>query len=422
MNIENALIRYRNYGKDISLVKREIPISFSSSFISAIIGPRRAGKTLFMIQLLKALDVPEGNKIFINGEDIDFEGISVKDLDSIENTINKIYKIDTSKQVWLFIDEVQRFPSWSRWVRTLKDENKYRLVISGSTSELSTEKLPSELRGRALNTVVLPFSFREVLNANGITYEKYLNSQKIGEIMGEFDEFLKYGGYPQVVLEKNTKLKIKILGELLETVMQHDILERRGIRKSKLLKAFINAAIGSSCRQISYVSLSNWLTSNGLSMTKQTAINYLSYAEEVFLFFQIFPFSNKPKMRNVNPKLYLSDSGLLGLVSNDKSKQLENQVLIELIRRGNNVSYYLDNNFEVDFVINNKKVTELIQVSLSLADPVTYARETKAIINAAKKLKCNNLVIITENEEKTLRISGKTIKVIPAWKWLLNIN
>jgi predicted AAA+ superfamily ATPase len=421
MNIENALIRYRNYGKNITIVKREIQIHFNPSFISAIIGPRRAGKTLFMIQLINALDVPESNKIFINGEDIDFEGISIKDLDNVEDTINKIYKIDYSKQVWLFIDEIQRFPSWSKWVRTLNDENKYRLVISGSTSELSTEKLPSELRGRALNTIVLPFSFRESLSANNITYGKYLDSQKIGEIREKFDEFMKYGGYPQVVLEKNTKLKTKILGELLETVMQHDILEKRHIRNSKLLKAFINAAIGSACRQISYISLSNWLTSNGLSMTRQTAINYLSYAEEVFLFFQIFPFSNKPKMRNVNPKLYLADSGLLGLISDDKSKQLENQILIELIRRGNNVNYYLDNKSEVDFVINNKKVTALIQVSSSLSDPVTYTRETKAIVNAAEKLKCNNLVIITENEEKTIRVGRKIIKVIPAWKWLLNL-
>ena len=421
MNIENALIRYRNYGKNITIVKREIQIHFNPSFISAIIGPRRAGKTLFMIQLINALDVPESNKIFINGEDIDFEGISIKDLDNVEDTINKIYKIDYSKQVWLFIDEIQRFPSWSKWVRTLNDENKYRLVISGSTSELSTEKLPSELRGRALNTIVLPFSFRESLSANNITYGKYLDSQKIGEIREKFDEFMKYGGYPQVVLEKNTKLITKILGELLETVMQHDILEKRHIRNSKLLKAFINAAIGSACRQISYISLSNWLTSNGLSMTRQTAINYLSYAEEVFLFFQIFPFSNKPKMRNVNPKLYLADSGLLGLISDDKSKQLENQILIELIRRGNNVNYYLDNKSEVDFVINNKKVTALIQVSSSLSDPVTYTRETKAIVNAAEKLKCNNLVIITENEEKTIRVGRKIIKVIPAWKWLLNL-
>lgn len=419
MNIENAVIRYLGYAKNIALIKRDILVNHNPSFITAIIGPRRAGKTLFMIQLIKELSVPESNKIFVNGEDIDFEGITVKDLDMVENMINKIYQVDASKPIWLFIDEVQRFPSWSKWVRTLKDENKYNIVISGSTSELSTEKIPSELRGRALNTLVLPFSFEEVLDANDMTYGKYFDSLKIGELTRKFDEFLKYGGYPQVVLEKNIKLKTKILGELLETVMQRDILEKRHIRNSRPLRAFINAAIGSACRQISYVSLSNWLNSNGLSMARQTAINYLSYAEEVFLFFQIFPFSYKPKMRNVNPKLYLSDSGLLGLISEDKSKQLENQVLIELLRRDKKVNYYLDKNSEVDFVVRDKKVLELIQVSLSMAEPITYARETEAMIHASEKLKCDNLTIITENEEKALRSDGKTIKVIPAWKWFL---
>lgn len=419
MNIENVIIRYLDYAKNIALIKRNITVNYSPAFITAIIGPRRAGKTLFMIQLMKELNVPESNKIFINGEDIDFEGITVRDLDSVENITNKIYNVDTSKPIWLFIDEVQRFPSWSKWVRTLKDENKYHIVISGSTSELSTGKIPSELRGRALNTLVLPFSFKEVLYANNITYERYPTSSKIGELTRKFDEFLKYGGYPQVVLEANPQLKVKILGELLETVIQRDILEKNHIRNSKPLKAFINAAIGSACRQISYVSLSNWLSSNGLSISKQTAINYLSYAEQVFLFFQVFPFSHKPKMRNVNPKLYLSDSGLLGLISEDKSKQLENQVLIELIRRGKTTSYYSDKNFEVDFVVHDKKVRELIQVSLSITDPATFARETKAILRASEKLNCDNLTIITENEEKSLKLNGKIIKVLPAWKWFL---
>ncbi|MGC8516481.1 MAG: ATP-binding protein [Candidatus Acidifodinimicrobium sp.] len=422
MNIERALVRYKNYGENISIIERDTKISSNHNFISAIVGPRRAGKTLFMIQLMKELNIPESNKIFINGEDIDFEGISTSDLDKIEDMINKVYQVDSSNPIWLFIDEVQRFPSWSRWVRTLNDENLYHIVISGSTSELSTEKLPTELRGRALNTMILPFSFSEVLKANEIAFNKYPNSEKIGKIMEKFDEFLRYGGYPQVVLEKNAKLKTKILEELLETVMQRDIIERKHVKNVRLLKAFMSAAIGSACRPISYISLSNWLTSNMLRVSKQTAINYISYAEEVFLFFQVFPFSDKPKMRNLNPKIYLSDSGLLGLISDDKAKQLENQVFIELIRRGNKVSYYTDGKSEIDFVVSdNKKVNELIQVSLSLKDPSTYERETKSMIDAAKKLRCKNLIIITENEERSIKVKGKTIKVVPAWKWMLKI-
>ena len=177
MNLENALIRYMRYGKNLELMNRGV-ILHEGNFINAIIGPRRSGKTSIMLLYKRGLDVAESNKLFINCEDIDFVGITAGDLDSLEEAMYRVYKPDETKSVYLFIDEVQTFPEWSRWLRTLFDQRKYKIFITGSTSDLSLDNLPSELRGRAVNTMVLPFSFKEYLSVKNVPFEEYMNANE----------------------------------------------------------------------------------------------------------------------------------------------------------------------------------------------------------------------------------------------------
>ena len=177
MNIENAILRYKDYGKNVKLIDRDVNLS-TANFINSLIGPRRAGKSSIMLIYMNKLYKENKKVIFINGEDIDFEGLTLNDLDKIEIEIRRIYNVNSSDKVYLFIDEVQNFPNWSKWMRTLFDENLYNLSVSGSTSELSQDQLPIELRGRSIETLVLPFSFKEYCKAKKITYEKYLDIEK----------------------------------------------------------------------------------------------------------------------------------------------------------------------------------------------------------------------------------------------------
>ena len=104
----------------------------------------------------------------------------------------------------------------------------------------------------------------------------------------------------------------------------------------------------------------------------------------------------------------------------DKTKKLENTVLLELIRRGENVHYYKDQIADIDFVLTKEnRPCQLIQVCHSINDPTTYSRETNSLLRASQKLNCKNLVIVTFDEEKTINQNEKTIEVLPAWKWLL---
>jgi predicted AAA+ superfamily ATPase len=420
LNIENAIIRYRKYGETFPLVTRNIMLH-EGNFITSIIGPRRSGKTSLMLLYKKTIDTPENNKIFINCEDIDFVGITVNDLDGIEETLYRIYKPDETKNIYLFIDEAQNFPQWAKWLRTLFDQQKFKIYITGSTADLSLDNLPSELRGRAVNTLVLPFSFKEYLNAKNIPFTNYMNTSETSKVVQGLSEYLDYGGYPEIVKSTDPTLKHTLLQELYATVIQRDLIEKYNIRKTAIFRAFINSLFGSACRNISIPTVTRWFESQGTQITNQTALNYLNYAQCAFLFFLVYPYSRKIKERNTKPKLYVSDSGILGLFESNQGKKLENAVLIELIRRQEKVYYYKSPSADVDFVLTKEnKTCQLIQVCYSLNEQATYAREIDSLLFASENLNCDHLTVITFNEEKTFTVEKKVVKVMPVWKWFLS--
>ncbi len=420
MNIENALARYVDYEKNIELISREVTLP-EGNFINSIIGPRRSGKTSLMLLQMKNLAIEKNNKVFINCEDIDFVGITSSDFDKLEEAIYRVYKPDETKDIYLFIDEVQTFPQWSRWVRTLFDERRYRIFISGSTSDLSLDKLPSELRGRAINTLVLPFSFKEYIRAKKIPCEEYMKADAASKVVEGLSEFLNFGGYPEVVKSQSPVVKHTLLSELYATVIQRDLIEKYGIKKPAVFRAYVNSLFGSACRNLSLPNITSWFEGQGTKMSRVTAFNYLSYAQSIFLFFLVYPYSRKIRERNTKPKLYVSDSGILGLFDSDLGKKLENAVLVELIRRKENVHYYKSSSGDVDFVLTKEnKPCELIQVSYSINDPETFARETDSLLAVSEELNCGKLTLVTFNEERKIERQGKVISVLPAWKWLLS--
>ena len=249
-NLEAVLSSYVGYAEGADLVPRDITLR-EGNFINAVIGPRRSGKTSLMLLYMKGLIVDRRNGVFINCEDIGFSGITTEDLSRLEEAIFRVYHPDVTKGIYLFIDEVQSFPEWSRWIRTLHDRRIYRIFITGSTSELSLDRLPSELRGRAINTLVLPFSFRECLNFKHLSVEDYMKPDRVAEVTAALSEYLEFGGYPEVVKTGDPQMKLRLIQDLYSTVVQRDLVERHQIRKAQVFRAFINSLIGSTCRDVS---------------------------------------------------------------------------------------------------------------------------------------------------------------------------
>lgn len=213
------------------------------------------------------------------------------------------------------------------------------------------------------------------------------------------------------------------LQELYDKIISRDITYRYHIKYSQTLKKiaiYSHANLG--CR-LTFHKIKNVFDLTSIHTVK----NYFQYLTDAYLL-SLFPaFSYKYKEQIRAPrKSYSIDNGLSCAISpkftQDRGMALENLVFQELHRRNSSFSYYATPDFEVDFVVHSQKqVTALIQVAFSLEDGVTKKRETKALLKAAKDLKCQNLIIITWDEEGSEEIDNYKIMVIPIWKWLLEI-
>jgi len=406
------------------LVERDlqIPIEIPIKRAISIIGPRRAGKTYSMFQLMKKLlkKYEITQILHLNFELMILKNLSLEDLNLIKETYFEIYPENKNKKVWFFLDEIQNIENWETFVRTLLEEN-INVFISGSSSKLLSREIASQLRGRSLTYTVLPFSFAEFLRAKKIEPKKYLSSKEKARIMKEMREYLNFGGYPEAILYPEEREKI--ITEILETTIYRDVVERYKVKNIKALRLLITSLINSATKNFSVHKFYNFLKSQGIKVSKTTLYEYLEALKDVFFVFPVHKFSySSRKSEQTLPKVYLVDNGILYFSEvKDKGKLMENLVLIELKRRGKNV-YYYSNNHEVDFVVaKGKRIEQLIQVCYDISDYETKEREIKGLLKASEELKCKNLLCITWDFEGEEKIKGKKIKFIPLWKWLLNI-
>lgn len=417
------------------LKERDIDLEAMPKKLRKIIsftGIRRSGKTYIMFQLIKQLSksVPKENIFYVNFEDERIE----KTKETLTNLIPLLIKLyaDGNKKYFLFLDEIQIMPEWSRWLRRVYDSYRnINFFVSGSSSKLSSKEIPTELRGRALNYEVLPLSFREFLRFKGIELEKHFeySERKLGLLKKMLSEYVEYGGFPEVVLEDSILKKKKIVQEYFKTIISRDIAERHGIKKLYLLNDFLRLLINT--KEFSMNKSVNILRSQEKKVGKGTIINYTKYVEESYFcfFIPIFSYKIKEQMR-YSQKVYFSDNSFITNISlrfsNDYGRLYENLVAIELMRNKAKyplleIYYWKDKaRKEVDFVIKEDlKIKQLIQVCYNVNYYDVKERELDALVKASEELKCNNLLVITGDYEKVEKYKGKKIKFVPLWKWLL---
>lgn len=406
-------------------VPRELNVNLNSDISRAVslIGPRRAGKTYGMFLLIKQiLNKEDRNKIlYVNFERADLGVLDYTDLSVMLEVFFQLYPQNKKGRVWLFLDEIQNVPLWEKFVRTCLDE-KIKVFITGSSSKLLSKEIATSMRGRTLTYRILPFSFQEFLYVKNFKSQNFYSSAEKAKLINFLDEYITFGGYPEAVIYKEEREKI--LTDIFDTAILRDVIERHGIRNISVMKNLIKALLGA--KEFSVNKFYNYLKSNGIKVSKNAVYNYLEYLEDAFFIFSLrkLNFSYKKSEQSL-PKIYFVDNGLLKINGvDDKGRLMENLVFIELLRRGCDTSYYqAPTGEEIDFVVKKgKKVKELIQVSYNLENFMTRQREFNSLIRASKKFMCNNLVIITRDEEKEEKVKGKKVRVIPLWKWLLRTS
>ena len=394
-------------------VERALKLPKINKIIS-IIGPRRAGKTWYFYFLFQK----EENPMYVNFEDITFKYLEAKEFFEILKIFSEI-KYEPKA---LFFDEVQNLKNWSTLVRSLYDRG-FKIFVTGSSSKLLPKEISTELRGRTLSYLLLPFSFSEFLKAKNFKPEADI-FEKRGTLLKLLHAYLEEGGFPEVVLSEN---KEKILREYFNEIFYKDFVERHRIKSLEFGRFLFEFCFQNFSKEISFRKIKNFF---GKNVSDTTLYEYIEKLQDTLSVFFLEKCEKSVYLRKSWPKkIYVCDLGLSNILGfeEDIGKKMENAVFLELLRRTNKkplmeIFYWKDyQQREIDFIIKEGlKIKQLIQVTYASTRDEIIEREIKSLLKASELLKCKNLLCITWDYEGEEKIGGKKIKFVPLWKWLLS--
>ncbi len=302
------------------------------------------------------------------------------------------------------------------------------VYITGSSAQMLSREVATQMRGRAISWEIFPFSFREFLKYNDIKVEKNLTTKSRMLIQKHFENYRKEGGFPEV-LGIDRFLRIKIHQEYFNTMIFRDIIERHDISHPKAVSDLAHWLADNTASLYSINKLTGYLKSLGHKTPKSSVSDYLQWFEDAYIFFTVRIFDASLARSNTNPKkIYCIDHSLVSSISSkilvNSGHLLENLVFITLRRLTPDIFYYkTQNGKEVDFIVQidgRKRI--LIQVCETMIDHQTRKREINALTEAMKELDLNRGKIVTLNEDEVIDLDIGKIEVISAWRFLLNLQ
>lgn len=409
--IKKIILENQERIPNLTVIKRSYSVEPLANYIFT--GQRRAGKTFFMYSLMQDM-IKQGQSIeeilYINFEDERLIGMDVGDLDSIIESYRELF----SHKHILFFDEIQNIKGWQKFARRLADSG-FQIYITGSNSEMLSNEMASTLGGRFMVMEIGTLSFKEYLNFHGVDISDNIGfSPDRFEVIRLFDKYFAEGGFPELLKFNGKK---EYLSSLFQKVFIGDIIARYQLRNPQALRLLIKKLAESTMDEVSYSRMRNIIVSAGFPVGTNTVIEYIKFLENSFLINTLLNSNAKISIRESKKKYYFRDNGILSLfLIEPASFQLETLVFNHLrLNYGSNL-FYFRNGFEVDFFVPGE---ELIQVCYSLEEPATRKREISSLHKVYDKNPVKRLTIVTYSTEEIINENGMEIKVMPAWRWLL---
>lgn len=413
--LKTVLFDNQNEVQQCDVVERDFKFEEFGNYVFA--GIRRAGKSYLLFQHIKQLlaaGTHWDEMLYVNFEDERLGGMSAMDLNLLLQTHLEMY----GNRPMLFLDEIQNIDGWEKFARRLAD-SKYRVYITGSNAKMLSNEIQSTLGGRYINVDVYPYSFDEYLKAKSFTLSpsSFYSTEEKARLLALFDDYFRFGGFPEGAAMNS---KRDYLTSVYQKIYLGDIAARHKIENTAALRMMFRKIAESLKQPVSYTRLANIITATGIKTGVSTVINYIEYAKDAWLVTPVRNIAGKIVEKETSPKYYFTDNGILNLFLLDANTSLlENLVAVTLLRkygREDSVFFY-NHGIELDFYVPEAKLA--IQVCYSISDTDTFTRETKSLLKAAAVLECESLLIITRDEEKTIEVSGRTVNILPVWKWLL---
>lgn len=386
--------------------------------IKVVTGIRRCGKSTLLMQYqdyLKSIGIEENQIIAVNFEELEYEELC---------DYKKLYayikdRLVADKITYIFLDEIQKVPSFEKVVDSLYVKPNIDIYITGSNAYMLSGDLATLLTGRYVEISMLPLSFSEYMQLSDKDKES------------AFADYIKYGGLPFVATMDRTDDKVDTYLEgIYNTVIVKDIEDRQKRQESnsdkrkindipllKTIAKYLSSVIGSP---VSLRGITNYLVSSARKISANTVSNYVDALIESFIFYPAERFDIVGKqLLKANKKYYMVDLGIRNHILPRKYYDLgfsvENIVFFELLRRGCKVTIGKYQENEVDFVAEKRGEFTYIQVTADMVSESTFDREMKP------------LYAIQDNYEKIVLTLDKLtvgnydgIKVVNVIDWLLN--
>jgi len=414
-----------------SLTHRDIRVPRVPNKAIAVIGPRRAGKTTFLWQVLAerlAAKTPRERLLYFSFEDERLAGMVADDLGLVVEEYYRLHpEVRDQQRVLFLLDEIQVVAGWEMFARRLLDTEQVELFVSGSSARLLSREVATSMRGRAMEALVLPFSFREFLRHRGSEPHQSaarLTKASRSTLERDLREYLTVGGFPEAQGIGQAD-RFELLRGYVDTAMLRDVIERHAVSNPVALRWMVRQLLGNAGGSFSINKFHGDLRGQGIPVAKDTLHNYLSHLEDAFLV-QTTPIAtDSERRRMVNPrKSYPIDPGLIPVFDRSGKANLghalETVAALTLKRRGAEIAYVRTAaGFEVDFSARYRDgKQQLIQVCADLDTPETQGREIRALLAAADEYPRASLHLVALATEKAHGVP-ENVNVHSAATWLL---
>lgn len=372
-------------------IENSIKNNLFNNKVLIITGMRRVGKTTLLKEIYKNL--PE-NKVWFDFENpLNVKYFEEIDYDDIfQNIINK--GLNKNKRMYVFIDEAQNYPEISKIVKYLVDHYKIKFFLTSSASFYLKNLFSESLAGRKIIFELFPLNFQEFLIFKQEDIERYKRIKKnriIKKIEYElynkyYEEFIEWGGFPEVVLEDNIGTKKQLLNDIFGSYFQKEIINLADYRKNDKIRDLILLLAARVGSRLDLVKLSQ-----ELQITRVTVYSYLSFLQATYFIFLVSPFS-KSIDRQVSgmQKIYFCDNGILKIMTKLNFGQLFENAIFNQLKFSNKINYYQKSTgAEIDFII-DKKIGYEVKTTASLID-------MKHLERAVKLAKLKNCYVVSKN-------------------------
>lgn len=402
--------------------RRELVVPLNLDKIITIIGPRRAGKTYYLYQIMGELEkrgIARHQMLYLNFEDerLVLDG----DNDLIFDAYRELYPNQDLSQVYVFFDEIQELPDWEKFVRRVADTLSRHVFLTGSNAKLLSREIATSLRGRSLAYEILPLSFKEYLSFLDIPADNLESSENRALIGNAFERYCLWGGFPEVIgIEE--RFKAQVLQEYFNVMLYRDLVERYEIRDVAILKYLLKRLIGSFTKEFSVNKLYNDLKSRGFSIGKDTLYRMMEEIFAIYMLASIERYDPAVIRREMsNKKVYLYDNGFAAAMhysfAEDRGKCLENVVFRHLRAQTEDI-FFARNGWECDFaVFPPGRSAQLLQVTDRLNSD-NIGRELKGLVAGRQFIGDAEGLLLVDTIAAGLDIP-QWIRVLSIQQWLL---